>query len=235
MKPLHDRIFVRITKKSREDIYSKEIIRHDGSVTRLWKTMQATDSIDERASFLNVQTGIVEAVSDRIDWIKPGDIALLNYDVCNSPGRFMRKDGEDEIYFLEAITTYHLDDHVAYQTRKTRRDQIVHQRGEINELSPLLGIMRDDELIANDPYVFFEQQSTTVSKVSPKGILYSEKQKILTRKIIAIGRLSTEKYGIKKGDTVLIDDFDMFPVKLGEEHAVECINDSDVLCLVREI
>lgn len=234
MKPLHDRIFVRITKESRENIYSKEIIRHDGTKVRLWKAMQATDDIDERQSFLNVQTGIVEAVSDKISWIKKGDMALLNYDVCNSPGRFLRKDGEDSIYFVEANTTYHDDDEVAYQNRRTRRDQIVHVKGDLCELSPLLGILRGDELIANDPYVFFDQISNIVTKVSAAKIMYTEKQKILTRKVIAIGEKSTEKYGIKKGDTVMLDDFDSFSVKLDDDHGIDCINDEDVLAIVRE-
>lgn len=234
MKPLHDRIFVRITKESRENIYSKEIIRHDGTKVRLWKAMQATDDMDERQSFLTVQTGIVEAVSDKISWIRKGDLALLNYDVCNSPGRFLKKDGEDSIYFLEATTTYHQKDEIAYQSRRTKRDQIVHIKGELCELSPLLGILRGDELIANDPYIFFEQLSNIVSRVSPRGILYSEKQKILTRKVIAVGRLSTQKYGIKKGDTVMLDDFDSFSVKLDDDHGVDCINDEDILAIVAE-
>jgi hypothetical protein len=129
MRLLHNKIFVRITKENRESIYTKKITRDDGTVVNLWKTIPVKDDVDERASSLTVQTGIVEEVSAAIDWIKKGDTALLNYDLANSKFNFTYKEGDDSIYFIDVKTTYHAEDQIAYQTRKTPRpDRILKRR-----------------------------------------------------------------------------------------------------------
>jgi len=232
MQLLRDRILIRITKENRESIYSKKITREDGTVVNLWKTIPTKDDVDERASALMIQTGIVEEVSSAIDWIKKGDIALMNYDVCNSPQNFIKKDGDDSIYFLNVNTTYHKEDQIAYQTRKSRRDQIVFLKDDYNELSSLLGILRDEELIANDPYVFFDNESVFVSRVSKSGILYTEKRKIFDRKVIAASAATTERFGIKKGDIIKVKEADTFSIKLDEDHTIDAVNDVDILMLV---
>lgn len=232
MKVLHDKIFVKITKENRESIYTKEILRNDGQKVLLWKTVPALDEIDERLSSLFVQSGVVSAVGENVDWIKEGDIALLNYDVCNSRERLVSKDDTGSTYYLEVTTTYHKDEMVAYQTRNSRRDQIVHSKGDYDYLSSLLGILRGNELIPNTPYIFFANEPNTISLVSASGILYSEKQKILRRTVLAISQDSSERFNIKKGDEILVDDYDIFSVKLDETHFIDCVNDMDVLCII---
>ena len=233
MRVLKDKLFIRVTKQSSESIFSKEIIRNDGTKTRLYINVPATDNKDDRQSGLTVQTAIVEAVGEDIDWIKKGDTALINYDVYNSVERFMYKDGDDRIYFIEANTTYHKDTLVAYQTRKTKRDQIVHVKDEIDYQSVLLGIIRGDELIANDPYVFIENISNKKTMVSGAGLLYTQTEKIFDREVLAISKSSSERYGIKKGDLVKLDDFDIFNIKLDADNTISAVNDADVLAILK--
>lgn len=228
-KVLFDKVIVRITKEMRETIYTKEIVRNDGTKVKLWKTVPAKDEIDERISALFVQTAIVEAAGKEIDWIKVGDIAIVDYNLCNSKDKFFMKDNEDTLFWFNANTTYHKQDEIVYQNRKTKRDQIVNSKGDYDSLSLLLGVIRDNELIANSPYVFLEHESTVVSKVSNTGILYQEKQKMLSRKVLAISKDSEMRYGIKKGDEVLVDDFDIFTVKLTDDHIIDCVNDRDIV------
>lgn len=232
MRLLHNKIFVRITKENRESIYTKKITRHDGTVVNLWKTIPVKDDVDERSSSLMVQTGIVEEASESIGWIKKGDIAILNYDLCNSKINFMYEDGEDTIYFIDVKTTYHEEDQIAYQNRRTRRDQIIFSRGDYDELSPLLGIVRGDELIANDPYVFFVNESNKVTKVSQAGIMFTETQKIFDREVLAVSGRSTKMYGVKKGDIIKVEDKDMFNIKISDDRFIDAINDMDILAVV---
>ncbi len=238
MRILKDKLFIRVTKENAESVYSKEIIRNDGTRTRLYINVPALDSKDARQSGLTVQTAIVEGVGEDIGWIKKGDTALINYDVVNDEKRFLYKQGDDRIYFIEANTTYHDKDIMAYQivdsqSKKNRPNQIVASKGEYDSLSPLLGIVRDDQLIANDPYVFIENISNQISKVSGAGILYTETQKIFDRQILAISKNSEKKYGIKKGDLVKLDDFDIFNVKLGADNTICAVNDCDVLAVLK--
>jgi hypothetical protein len=233
MRILKDKLFIRVTKENAESVYSKEVTRNDGTKTRLYINVPALDNKDGRQSALTVQTAIVEGVGEDVDWIKKGDTALINYDVYNDVKRFLYKQGDDRIYFIEANTTYHKDTLVAYQNRKSRRDQIVHIEGELNELSPLLGIIRGDELIANDPYVFVENISNKSMKVSGAGIIYTETQKIFDRQVLSVSKATTERYGVKKGDLVKLDDFDIFDVKLGADNTISAVNDCDILAVLK--
>lgn len=230
MKLIKDKVLIRISAEHRESIYSKEIISSTGEKIKLWKEARETDYLDERASFLNVQTGIVEGVSLEVKWIKKGDIALINYDICNSLQRIAYYDGDDTICFLEANTTYHETDNIAYQTRKSKRDEIVWQAGEINELSGLLGVIRDEKLIANEPFVFLKHETNIRTMVSKSGMMYDQSDKIIEREVLAISEGSSLKYGLKAGDCLTIDDYDLFTVKLDEDAAIDCINDQDILC-----
>lgn len=234
MRVLKDKLFIRVTKENSESIFSKEITRHDGTKTRLYINVPASGGSDGRQSELTVQTAIVEAVGEQVSWIKKGDIALINYDVYNSPERFLYKDGNDRIYYIEANTTYHEETLIVYQNRKSRRDQIVHTKGEYDYQSVLLGIIRGDELIANDPYVFIENVSNRISKVSAAGLLYTETQKIFNREVLSVSKNSTEKYGIRKGDIVTLDDYDLFNIRIDADNTICAVNDLDVLAVLNK-
>lgn len=235
MRVLKDKLFIRITKENQESVYSKEITRHDGTKTRLYINVPTSTASDGRQSELTVQTAIIEAVGEDVQWIKKGDTALINYDVCNSPERFLYKDGADKIYFIEANTTYHEETLIAYQSRKSRRDQVVYTKGEYDYQSVLLGIIRGDELIANDPYVFIENVSNRISKVSAAGLLYTETQKIFDREVLSVSKSSTEKFGIRKGDIVKLDDYDIFNIKLDSDNSICAVNDIDVLAVLNKV
>lgn len=228
MKLLGDKILVRITKENRESIFSKEITRDDGTKVKLFINTPAQDDMDERKSRLFVQTGIVEAISDEVKGVKVGDIALLDYQLCNSVANFFSKDDNGEVFWLNATTTYHESDFVAYQTRRSKRDQIVHSRGDINELSMLLGIIRGDKLIAREPYCFFIHLPITRIITSETGIEYQEKDTILRRKVLAISEESSKKFNINIDDNVLVDDRDIFMVEY-DGKKIDCIQAEDIL------
>lgn len=234
MKLLGNRILVRITKENRESIYSKEIIRNDGTKTKLFINVAAQDDKDARGSSLFVQTGIVEMVSDEVKDVQVGDIALLDYQLCNSVINFFSKDEKGELYWLNATTTYYDHTEVAYQTRRSRRDQIVFSKGEIDELSMLLGVIRNDELIARAPYVFLLHLPVMRILTTDSGIVFQEKDKIVTREVLAISDDSTKKYGIEKGDNVLAADADIFMVEY-DGKKIDCIHDSDVMANADEL
>src|SRR6202000_1679378 len=134
MKLTKDKVFIRITKNSRDSIFSKEITRDDGSKVRLWTNVEAGE-IDDRRATLFVQTGIVEAVAENISDILVGDIAIIDYKLCNLDDHIVYKDGDDVVYWLNAKTTYHHEDLIAYASRKGNRDQIAYLKGDYDNLS----------------------------------------------------------------------------------------------------
>jgi hypothetical protein len=225
MRLTKNKVFIRITKESRDSIFSKEITRDDGSKVKLWTNVEAMDNDDRRAT-LFVQTGIVEAVADNLTDIKVGDTAIIDYKLCNMDDHVVYKDGEDIVYWLEAKTTYHEDDLIAYASRKGNRDQIAYLKGDYDTLSMLLGVVSHGRVYAREPYVFLEHQSNVISKVSPAGILYSETQSNYHRKVLASSPESHKNYGISPGNDVLVHDMDIFMVKL-EDQQFDCICDVD--------
>lgn len=227
MKLIKDKVFVRITKGSRDSIFSKEITRDDGTKVRLWTNVEAMANDDRRAT-LFVQTGIVEAVASNIADIMIGDIAIIDYKLSNLDDHIVYKDGADVVYWLEAKTTYHEDDLIAYASRKSPRDQIAYLKGDYDEQSMLLGVIRDEKIYPRDPYVFLEHESNVISKISSAGILFSETQSHYQRKVLASPPESQEKYGIFPGKTILVHDYDVFMVNF-EGRQLECICDADAM------
>ena len=117
------------------------------------------------------------------------------------------------------------------KNRRNKRDEIVWLAGDYDQLSGLLGVIRGNEIIANAPYIFFKHESNIRTMVSKKGMMYDAAEKIIEREVLAISKESSEKYGVKVGDIVTLDDYDLFDVKLSDELAITAVNDCDILCL----
>lgn len=227
MKLIKDKVFIRITKDSRDSIFSKEITRDDGTKVRLWTNVEAMDN-DDRRFTLSVQTGIVEAIADNVEGVAIGDIAIVDYKLCNMDDRIVYKEGGDVVYWLTAKTIYHDEDLIAYANRKSPRDQIAYLKGDYDEVSMLLGVIAGDVIFAREPYVFLEHESNEISKVSDAGILYSETQRNYLRKVLASSKESQQRYRVYPGDEILVLDFDIFCVTI-EGKTFDCIHDADIV------
>lgn len=215
MKLLGDKIIVNFTNESIESIYmGKEIIREDGSKVRLFIATPAGDDQD-RKSALTVNTAFVTHVSEEITDIHVGDLAIVNYDLFNCKNNIIEDRGGDGISFwLNSRTKYHDSTHVAYANKNSKRDQIVFERGDIDEMSFLLGIVRDGKLIARSPIVFIDHTNIEVQRVTGSGLIYTEKLKTFSRRVLAIGEETSQQKGIHEGDMILVADYDIFEIKL---------------------
>jgi hypothetical protein len=228
MKLFGDKIFVRFTNESMESIYlGKEITRNDGSKVRLFINVPAKDD-DDRKAALTIQTAVVEAVSDEIKDIQVGDIAIVNYDLFNAKEKIVYETSEGITFCINATTTYHTDTLIAYANRQSKRDQIVYQKGDFDEVSFLLGIIRGDKLIARSPFVFIDHASNEVEKETRSGIIYKEKQKTLVRRVLAVSDTTSEKYSTNHSDKILVFDCDIFEIKLFDK-SIDCVYDLDIV------
>lgn len=230
MRLLKDKVFIRITKESRDGVFSKEITRHDGTKVKLYTNVEAGE-VDDRRATLFTHTGIVEAVSDNVKGVKVGDTAILDYKVCNLDDRIVSKNKNGTVYWLEAKTTYHDEDLIAYANRRSPRDQMAYAKGDYDNISMLLGVFRDDKILAREPYVFLDHESNTIAKVSAAGIIYSETQSHYQRTVLASSPESQKYYGLHPGDTILVHDYDVFLVKIGGM-SFDVVCDADALCSV---
>lgn len=231
MKLLGDKIIVSFTNESIESIYQgKEITRDDGSKVRLFIATPAGDD-DDRKATLTVNTAFVTHVSEEVKDIQVGDIAIVNYDLFNSKNNLIEDRGGDGIsYWLNSTTIYHDTTHTAYANKKSKRDQIVYERGDIDEMSFLLGIVRDQKLIARSPIVFVDHTSNEQEKVTGSGLIYTEKLKTFTRRVLAIGEEASKSKRIVEGDQVLVADFDVFEIKMDYYgKSIDAIYEQDII------
>jgi co-chaperonin GroES (HSP10) len=234
-------VIVKISKEARESLFTKKIIRDDGTVTDLFMYNPTTsDDTDHNARF--VSTGEVVFVGENIHHAQVGDVAILDYLVDNDETIIVGYDGEDKLVTVVAVTSYVGQDEWVRANRSTEenptkqsfgqrlcpKDMLVSVQGDYETLTSVYGVVRDNEVISFDPYVFLVHESNTVQRVSAGGILYSETLKIFERKILAISKESEEKVGAKTGDTVVVDDFDIFDVVI-EGRKIHCMNDIDII------
>jgi len=232
MKLLGDKIFVRFTNESIESIYrGKEITRDDGSKVRLFLTWVDAKHDEDRKASLFIQTAIVEAVGEDVVGVEVGDTAIVNYDLINLTQNVVYFDDKGITYWLNGTTTYHNSTLTAYANRQSSRDQIVYQPGDYEEISLLLGLVRDDKLIARDPYVFIDHESNVIEKTTESGIIYSEVQKYIERRVLAVSDKTNQRHGTKQGDKILMSEKDIFEVRVFDK-SIDCIYDIDVIAKV---
>lgn len=224
-----DCVMVKISAEDREKLYTKWIVRNDGSKVQLFIQSELDkNSIQRSKLFVNIAE-VVQIGSD-VTGIEIGDIAILDYTIDNDVDNVLYFDDDKNKFIVIAGTTIlHQYDEWAYATRQSPRDVKVSAKGDIQTVSPILGLLRKDKLIARFPYVFLNHRPTTVKKESALvGIVYEEHEYILERIILAVSSESEKRYGMKEGQKVLLQDPDMFDVSL-KEGKIQCVLDSDVM------
>lgn len=221
-------VMVKIKKVDTESLYSKWIIRNDGTKVQLF-TQPEQNSVTMRKSDVFVSIGEVLQVGSTIEDVKEGDMALLDYTVDNFIDNVLYYDEEGNKYItIDGNTTFHENSLIVSADRNHPRETIVYKCGEINAESPLLGILRDDKLIARRPYVFIEHKTNTEEKVSKSGIMFSEKKDITERKILSVSKDSTTKFGMLNGQTIIVKENDIFDVRT-PNGIIQCIMDEDIM------
>lgn len=229
MKPIKSKIIVKITKQQWNDLFVKKIKRDDGTVVDLFLNVEAGKD-DDRRFTLNIQSAEVVSVADDVEDVAPGDIALVEHTVSTDDGNLIEKNDEYELRCINAITTVHEKDEIAYANRRSPKpkDQVIAKSGDYNMISPLLGIVRGERIIARYPYIFLHHESNIISKVSPAGLLYEEEQMVYERLVLASG----EEY-IQPGDVLVLRDFDVFYVGF-EGKKFDVVFSKDVLAKKEE-
>lgn len=224
--PHPDYILVKITKEAREALYNKKIKRDDGTEVLLF--ISADKGVDdEDSSKYFVSSGEIVKAGVNVKYVKEGDLALISYLCDNDNTIIVGYDGDDKIIAVRAITTRHSTDNVFYGHGKVR-DQIVWQKGEYEELASVYGVVSGEMLIPIEPYVFLEHEETKVMKIGGGGIIYEEDEKIIKRQVLATSQESNYHYGVCQGDTVVVDDFDVFTIEFNG-NKISAINDCDIM------
>jgi co-chaperonin GroES (HSP10) len=226
-----EKVLIKITAEEREKLFKKRIKREDGSECDLFLTVEA-DKDNDRRSTIFVQTGIIMRVGSKIKNVYEGDTAILNYTTDNNDTIIVGYDNGNKMVVIDGNTTYHDRDEIVFANRRTPKNTIVSKRGDYDNISPLLGVIRNEEIIARMPYVFLSHEKNVIAKVSGAGILYEETQEIYERKVVSISEESMKKYHVKNGDVVMVKDTDTFNIGVGNK-TLTAVDDRDIMCCMK--
>lgn len=241
-KPLRGKVIVRILGSDRDKSTKKRFKKKDGSEGFLYTTtslkltkdsynmsqLEEMVEADARKSSVFVRTGIIEIVGAGVTEFKVGDTCLLDYNVDNSQSVFIAWDGEDKLVSLPARTVYYTEDVVAYANQHYAKDQKVADKGQQKVVTLIVAVIRDGEIIANDPYVILKHQKEADFVVGKSNILSHNKPEIIEREVLAVSEYSQQEYGIKKGSTVMVREADTFDI-VWDGQTVTAVDDVDVL------
>lgn len=237
-----DHLIIKISRESRDAVFTKKIKRDDGSVVDLFMYNPTAGKDNEAHNRHFVASGLVAGVGANITKAKEGDIAILDYMLDNDDDIIVGYDGQDKLIVANPGTKYLKSEEWVYANRRTEKDPKKNSYGQLlcphdiqvgkpedyENMAQVLGVLRGDELISFDPYLFLAHEETLIQKVSAAGILYSEDEKILTRQVLASSEESQLKFGVKAGMTIIVDDFDIFDIYF-EGKKISAVNDVDVI------
>lgn len=218
-KSLSGNIIIRITNQSIDAIFSKKIVTNTGEEKTLSINVDA-DEDDDRKSTLFVETAIVTFVGRDIIGIEKDDIAIISYELINDKSKLIYSSEEEGLYYcITPVTKYHKQENIAFGNQKMPVSQLVWDKGEVDELSPLIGIIRNGELFANAPYVFL----TDISEEPVYG-----NEELISAKIFGASETSKEKYSFNEGNEIVVRELDTFEINIDDKKII-CCNDIDLL------
>lgn len=229
LKPVSNNVIIKILHADRDGLFEKTITRDDGKTIKLLvKTDLRVLKDDDGAEFIRslgeaddgrnsyfVSTGIVINTGDNVKNIKPGDIAVLDYNIDNRDDLIIGKDREGKFVSICGVTTFYQEDVIENAQRNSPRprDQVVAFKGEITRLTDIIGVIRDEKIYAINPYVILSNAPTQYqSKI--KGIIRTVSETIIRRKVIAIPDELQEELDVRAGDEIFIKDEYCFDIVL---------------------
>lgn len=193
-------VLIKITKQQWESLFTIWINRANGSREKLFKDVEETEGYEGRFK-QNVSVGTVLAAGENVKGILKGDVAVLDYLVTGSTDTLVGYHNGAIIVSVLAKTTYHDKDSAPMlDGRKTWK------KGDINVLSPLMGIVRMAKLKAFRPYVFLEYEDPNKLAVGEGGLQIKVTDTLCARKVIA----ADPQTGFKDFDKILVNEHDLF-------------------------
>jgi hypothetical protein len=217
--PSPDRVLIRISKKQMDDLISKEITKDDGTKVRLFFESIHFDEGYERRFQQNVSIGRVIGVGTNVHDVQVGDTVILDYLATNLIDDCIGFFEKDLLISILAHTTYHQDSSVLINGRRA------WAKGDFNNISRILGIVRGDKLIPFDPYVFIEYKSDLLKILGHQGESIRDSTLVIKRQIIA----APEDSMFKCGQEIFCKKDDWFDREIGGKK-IAVVFKQDILC-----
>lgn len=219
--PAPNRVLIRITKKQIENMISKEIVLEDGTKKRLFFEPIHFDEGYERRFQQNISIGEIVGVGNKVDGIQVGDTAILDYLVSNLLDDTIGFVNGDQFISIIAHTTYHQTSSVMINGRRA------WAKGDYDHISRILGLVRGDELIPFDPYVFMEYKTDYMKILSHRGEAMRETTPVVDRQVLSV----PEDCFFKSGERIKLRKDDWFDREIAA-YRIAIAFKQDIICKI---
>lgn len=219
IEPHPDRVLIKITKGAWDSLFYKEVVRNDGSKTKLFTSIEESEGYDKRYT-QNVSVGYVIATGKNVKKIIPNDIAIIDYLTSNDNDNLVGFINGDRIMSIVAETTYHVKD--AIPDLNGRKAFV---KGDYDTISQILGVVRNNKIVAFTPYVFLAHKSNLILKVLANGRIDETKETISERELLS----ADISIPFKDGNKIILKEEDMFSRDIGGKE-VSVMFERDILC-----
>lgn len=218
IEPNPDNVLIKVTQDEWAKMFSVKVKREDGSEVDLFRDVEEMEGYERRVK-QNVSVGTIIAVGSNLKGIIKGDIAIIDYLVTGTDDAIVGYHKGAKLISIPAVTTYHTQSAPPYIDG--RRAWVT---GDIDTLSPLLGIVRMKKAIAFHPYIFLVHEPPTKIRVAEGGMLLEESKEICSREVIS----ASPNSGYNDGDRVVLKEQDLF-TRIIDNKKISVIFESDVL------
>lgn len=184
LKLTENKIRVRISEADRQSLFQKTVLSDKGKEIFIITDVQAQDDQDRFYS-QTVNMGIVIDVADDVTSIKKDDILWFDNLVDSGEGIIIEvnKDYKDVVIIAEH--TYHKNDYLIPPHKNQIRPQWVWRKGDMDQMSRIVGIVRDGVIMAPKGYVIAEYHDDNRDIKKIPGLEYDIKTSIaVPRKIM---------------------------------------------------
>lgn len=201
LTPNPDKVLIRIPKADWNSLFSKWVKTDDGQEVELF-TDQEEEAGYEKRFTQNVSVGVVVAVGENVKEVLQGDMAIIDYAVTGNEDALVGFVNGERLVCINFFTTYHDKDSVPQMNGR-----LTYAKGDYDQVSPLLGVVRRGKVIPFSPYVFLEHENATkIHKGSKEGLMFEETEELCERKVLA----APEGNVCKGGDKVKLKEADIF-------------------------
>ncbi len=212
IKPHPDKVLIKCSLEAFKELMYKWIVKKDKTRTKLWTAIEYDEGFDNRFQ-QNISTASVIAVGKNVKNIFPSDLIILDYLVYNSDDGLVGFVNGDRIVALDPKTTYHTTDALPSTTMRK-----AFVKGDVDYLSKILGVIRNDKLISFSPYVFITKKSAKIVKVGIGGLMFEETETIVEREVLA----APEGSRFSEGNTVVVKEADLCFRTIGNKEISFC-------------
>jgi len=201
MKLPRNRILVEITEEDRDKLFNKIITSTSGQEFKLALQIEEKDRGTDKFYSQTVNMGRVLQVADDCTQVQVDDIVLFDNLIDSDEGIIVEKSiFRKKIVILESHT-YHNNDYLIPPHGKNHRPKWVWRKGNLDELSRILGIYRDGKLRCPKTLVITDHHNDDDDIRKYVGIIYDYKKIPVVRRVI---RAVPEDSQYKVGENVLV-------------------------------